>query len=218
MRERYMTKTLYHYVHCPFCVRVRLTAGLLKVPYKSVVVAYDDVETPTNLIGKKMLPIMDIEGKITPESLDIMLALDEKNILQLSEMRKSENFIELEKLLPKISNLVHPLVFPYWIYTPEFSLSARDYFQKQKEAKRGPFKDLVKNRSIFEKDIKEILFSLELRPFYKNEKFSAMDILLASHLWGLYVVPEFQFPDKIHHYLQSVKEICAFNYHEDFWK
>ena len=213
-----MSKTLYHYIHCPFCVRVRLTAGLLKVPYKSVVVAYDDEETPTKLIGKKMLPIMDIEGKITSESLDIMQALDVKNTLKLSEIRKSENFNELEKLLPKISNFVHTLAFPYWIYTPEFSPTARDYFQKQKEAKRGPFKDLVKNRSEYEKNIQEILLPLELRPFYKSENFSSLDILLASHLWGLYVVPEFQFPDKIHQYLQSVKEICGFNYHEDYWK
>jgi glutaredoxin 2 len=195
-----------------------MAAGFLKVPYKSIVVAYDDEQTPTKLIGKKMLPIMDVDGKAMPESLDIIEAIDTNNLLKISEIKRTENFLELENLLPKISNLVHPLAFPYWIYTPEFTESSRLYFQKQKEAKRGPFKDLVAKRSEFEKDIKGLLFHLDLKPFYKSEKFTALDIFLASHLWGLYVVPEFQFPDKIHQYLQSVKEMCSFDYHGDYWK
>ena len=213
-----MTKTLYHYVHCPFCVRVRLTAGLLNVTYKSVVVAYDDTETPVNLIGKKMLPIMEIEGKNISESLDIMDALDTNNFLNLKSLRNSEDFKELENFLPKISNLIHSLAMPYWVYTQEFTESSRIYFVKQKEAKRGPFKELVKNRSLFETSLLEMLSQLELKPFYKSTEFTALDILLASQIWGMYVVPEFQFPPKVHEYLQSVKKKCQFNYHEDFWK
>jgi glutaredoxin 2 len=195
-----------------------MTAGLLKIPYTSVVVAYDDEPTPTKLIGKKMLPIMDMDGEINSESLNIMQALDSSNLLNMKEILNSENFRDLELLLPKISNLVHPLAMPYWIYTPEFSESSRIYFQKQKEAKRGPFKELIRKSSEYKRDLNKLLLQLDLMPFYKNEKFTVLDILIASHLWGLYVVPEFQFPDKIHYYLQSVKEMCAFDYHGDFWK
>ncbi len=53
--------TLYHYVHCPFCVRVRMAFGHLKVPYKSVVVPYDDAKTPIDLCQVKMLPIIKWE-------------------------------------------------------------------------------------------------------------------------------------------------------------
>ena len=213
-----MTKTLYHYVHCPFCVRVRLTAGLLNVTYKSVVVAYDNFETPVKLIGKKMLPIMEIDGKKIPESLDIMEALDTNNFLNLKNLRNSNHFKDLENFLPVISNLVHSLAMPYWIYTQEFSESSRTYFIQQKEKKRGPFKELVKNRLQFETPLFEMLSQLELNPFYKSTELTALDILLASQIWGMYVVPEFQFPVKVHEYLQTVKKKCQFNYHEDFWK
>ena len=57
----------------------------------------------------------------------------------------------------------------------------------------------------------------ELKPFYRSDKFTMYDILLASHIWGLYVVPEFQFSENMHQYMQRVKDICNFDYHQDFW-
>jgi glutaredoxin 2 len=74
-----MELKFYHYVHCPFCVRVRMTLGLLDLPYESVVVSYDDEITPVKLTGTKMLPIMSIDGKVMNESLDIMAKLDTGN-------------------------------------------------------------------------------------------------------------------------------------------
>ena len=44
------------------------------------------------------------------------------------------------------------------------------------------------------------------------------DILIGSHLWGMYIFPEFQFSPKIHNYLQSIKLKCHFEYHSDYWK
>lgn len=215
-----MELKLYHYVHCPFCVRVRMTLGLLKQPYTSVVVPYNDEETPVRLTGKKMLPIMSFGGSPMNESLDIMDRLDQARKLKIKDIQNSEAFNTFNNLLNKLGSNVHNLAMPYWIYTPEFSPEARDYFQKKKEAKRGPFKNLVHKRGAFETEILKDLEELEqnLVPFYKSQSFTLYDILLASHLWGLYVVPEFQFPPAIHNYLQEVKKICHFNYHEDFWK
>lgn len=215
-----MDLTYYHYVHCPFCIRVRMTLGLLNLPYKSVVVPYDDESTPVKLTGTKMLPIMVIDGKPMNESLDIMSALDSKNTLKINEVIKSSQYQEVSTLLGKLGTNVHNLAMPYWIYTPEFNESSREYFQKKKEVKRGPFKDLVKNQKKFVDEINSDLFAVvkDLRPFYRSESFSLYDILIAAHVWGLYVVPEFQFSPEFHSYLQRVKEICRFEYHEDFWK
>lgn len=215
-----MELTLFHYVHCPFCVRVRMALGLLKLDYKSVVVPYNDEETPVRLTGTKMLPIMSIAGKPMNESLDIIAALDKDHSLKVKEFEKSDAFKALNELLNKLGSNVHNLAMPYWIYTPEFNTESRAYFQKKKEQKRGPFKNLVKNRKQFEEEIMKDLtiLSSDLKPFYKSDTFSVADILLASHLWGLYVVPEFRFPEKVHSYLQRVKEICNFNYHQDFWE
>lgn len=215
-----MELKLYHYVHCPFCIRVRMALGYFKLPYESIVVPYDDEITPVKLTGAKMLPIMEIKGKAQNESLDIIEHLDQKNIWSVSDYKKGQAYNELSHLLNKLGANVHNLAMPYWIYTPEFDENSRQYFQKKKEEKRGPFKNLVKKREQFTKDILKDLNELsgELKPFYHSETFGLDDILLASHLWGLYIVPEFQFPEKIHHYLQQVKNICHFDYHHDYWK
>lgn len=211
--------TLYHYVHCPYCVRVRMATGFLGLPYKSIVVPYNDEATPVNLSGKKMLPIMVINGKAMNESLDIIAEIDHDNKLKVKSIEHSPEMVPFNELLNKFGSNVHNLAMPYWIYTQEFDEASRAYFQRKKEVKRGPFKELLKQKS---KNIEIMVLSLrdhshELTPFYRSEKFSLFDIMLAAHLWGLYVVPEFQFPSQWHDYLQRVKNICHFEYHQDFW-
>lgn len=208
-----MSLVLYHYVHCPFCVRVRMALGYLNIPYTSKVLPYDDEATPLRLTGKKMLPALEYDGKAMNESLDIIKLLDKNHKLPYTASE------ELDKLLSDLGNYVHSLAMPYWIWTPEFTPSSRDYFQKKKEVKRGPFKDLVKRQAEFVAKIAPLLLEVEnnLKPFYRSETFGLNDILIASHIWGLYVVPEFQFSENVHNYLQQVKKICRFNYHQDFW-
>ena len=210
-----MELKLYHYVHCPFCVRVRMTLGFLQLPHQSIVLPYDDEVTPVNLTGLKMLPIMDMGGQILSESLVIMAKLDREHKLQIPEHPLSDKFNEL---LNKLGTNVHNLAMPHWIYTPEFNERSREYFLKKKEAKRGPFKELISRRKEFESVLMLDLDALssDLIPFYKSQFFTLYDILLASHLWGLYVVPEFQFPIEVHQYLQTIKMICHFDYQIDF--
>ena len=64
--------TLYVYGHCPYCVRARMIFGLKKTPFKLDFLMNDDVVTPTKMIGKKVLPIMEIDGEAMGESLDIV--------------------------------------------------------------------------------------------------------------------------------------------------
>lgn len=210
---------LYHYVHCPFCVRVRLALGFFQLSYESQVVAYNDEETPIKLTGKKMLPIMQFDdGVVMNESLDIIKKLDTKNLLKNELMDIHGD--EMNSLLDRIGAPVHNLCMPYWIWTPEFNPSSREYFQKKKEVKRGPFAKLMHKKETFIHELDLILANLEndLKPFYKNEEMTILDIALAAHLWGMYIFPEFQFSPKMHNYLQRVKRQCAFDYHRDFWK
>ncbi len=209
---------LYHYVHCPFCVRVRMGFGLLNIKYESHITAYDDETTPVKLTGKKMLPIVvHPDGRAQNESLDILKGVDKSDLLNWKML---EQHADIEALLDKVGSPVHSLAMPYWIWTPEFNESSRKYFQAKKEVKRGPFKDLVKNQQKFADKLNALIASEilpELKPFYKSEKLTILDIMLAAHLWGMYVVPEYQFDPKIHAYLQSVKKETKFNYHEDYW-
>ena len=204
---------LYHYLHCPFCVRVRLILGYLKIPYKSHVLQYDDEETTLKMIGKKMLPIIQkTDGTYLPESLDIIDFLDPSKKLGSIDPLITEKLNQLGKD-------IHCLAMPYWIFTHEFSQSSKKYFRAKKESYKGPFNDLYKNRLNYLGSLKINLNKIEqsLKPFYLSENFSINDILLASHLWGMYIVPEFQFEPKVHTYLQKVRELCDFEYHQDCW-
>jgi glutaredoxin 2 len=196
-----------------------MALGYLKLDYESKVVPYDDELTPVKLTGKKMLPILSHESGTMNESLDIIKFLDKKNVLKVDDYLTSNSYMEIEDLLANIGSAVHSLAMPYWIFTPEFNESSRQYFQLKKEQKRGPFTELVKNQKNFINELVPNLEKIEkeLCPFYQSSRLSIKDILIASHLWGLYVVPEFQFSEKIHNYLQSIKQICNFEYHQDFW-
>jgi glutaredoxin 2 len=214
-----MSYTLYHYVHCPYCVRVRMAFGYLQLAYTSKVLPYDDEATPIALTGKKILPALQFDNEAMNESLDIIALIDKDNRLNVPEITSSEDFATLESELTAVGSLVHSLAMPYWIWTPEFNDVSRLYFQKKKEMKRGPFKDLVKNQAKFVAEINPLLKKIEdqLSPFYQSKFFSLNDIVIAAHIWGLYIVPEFQFSPAVHAYLQKVKEVCQFNYHQDFW-
>lgn len=70
---------LFIYDHCPFCVRVRFALGRKNVKHNLVWLANDDAETPTALVGKKVVPIFQPQGPQGPaqkESLDIIASVD----------------------------------------------------------------------------------------------------------------------------------------------
>ncbi len=208
---------LYHYVHCPFCLRVRFSLGFLGLSYESIVLDYDDEKTPIELSGKKLLPIFQKQdGTVLTESLDICK--------YLFENQDQTNFFdypseELNSLLNKLGSNIHSLAMPYWAFSREFTNNARSYFKSKKEAKRGPFSELVQKRRSITANLEKDLIDLEtyLIPMYQSQELSFQDILIASHLWGLYVVPEFQFSTKLHNYLQKIAHICHFDYHRDLW-
>ncbi len=212
---------LYHYIHCPFCIRVRMALGLLNTPYTSEPLGYDDEKKPTELCGKKMLPILK-DGEIAMnESLDIIAHLDKKNVLKLEVLKNTQQLNELEDLLNRLGKPIHNLCMPYWAWTKEFTPEAREYFINKKSVKRGPFNALARNKQQFLDELSPLLEELEKKigPFYNQaQELSVFDLMIASHIWGMYIFPEFQFSPKIHSYLQRVKELCNFNYHEDFWR
>lgn len=211
--------TLYHYVHCPFCIRVRMALGYLNLKYNSKVLAYDDEVTPVKLTGKKMLPAFTHNEITINESLDIITLIDTEKKLDVPQLMSSKSFSELDKLLNDLGSPLHSITMPYWIYTPEFNEESRKYFRVKKEQKRGPFLDLVKNQQSYIERLIPFLTQIEerLNPYYNSLEIGLKDILIASHLWGLYIVPEFQFTASMHTYLQAVKLKCHFNYHQDFW-
>lgn len=209
-----MALELYHYVHCPYCVRVRMALGYLQLPWKSHVLPYDDEATPMRLTGKKMLPILVVDGRAQNESLDIIAILDKDKKL------KSESWGETDQLLNELGQYVHSLGMPYWVWTPEFNENSRRYFEAKKSVKRGPFNELAKKRSDFEAPLHALLKKLEpqLSPYWNSSHLTVRDIGLAAHVWGLFAVPEFRFSQTWYDYLMKIKQECRFDYHRDFWE
>lgn len=210
---------LYHFPHCPYCIRVRLALGVLDIPYVSKVISYDDAETPTRLIGKKMLPIWEEDGKAMGESLDIILKLDEEDVLGIKEFYNSKEHKDLDKVISELGGVIHNLTWPVWIYTKEFDEKARNYVLKKKEEKHGPFKLLVQRKEEFLKELEPLLVKVEkeLIPYYQSSSLTIKDIMIAAHLWGLYLVPEFQFSENLHRYLQKIKKQALFSYMDELW-
>lgn len=210
---------LFHYVHCPFCIRVRMGLNYLQLTCESIVIPYDDEVTPLQLSGKKMLPILiNNQSTAINESLEILRFLDSDNRFNWEVLTANQNMIE--SLLEEIGANVHSLCMPYWMWTPEFNDQSRRYFQLKKESKRGPFKHLINNKSFYIERIDQILIhKVEplLKPYFMSDKLTILDIMLASHLWGMYIFPEYQFSPVLHLYLQKIKIECSFDYHCDFW-
>ena len=211
--------TLYHYIHCPFCIRVRLVFGLLKTSYTTKVLPYSDESTPIQLTGVKMLPIATINGKSLNESLDIIKLVDTDNELSLDLLDEKQKRDRVEDLISRLAKPIHNLCMPYWAYSKEFNDESRAYFMKKKEAKRGPFFKLMQNKKEYLDQLAPLLQELESKidSFYESETLTIFDVMIASQIWGMYVFPEFQFSEKLHSYLQRVGQLCSFDYHEDFW-
>ncbi|MCG8708182.1 glutaredoxin 2 [Brenneria sp. 4F2] len=68
---------LFIYEHCPFCVRARMIFGLKAIPFDLSVIMEGDVATPTRMVGRKVVPILQKDdGSFMPESMDIVHYVD----------------------------------------------------------------------------------------------------------------------------------------------
>lgn len=132
--------TLYQYLHCPYCVRADMVANYSGLPHKKVLLLNDDEKTCVDLVGVKMVPILQTEdGHAMGESLDIVakilsMAPPEKQLLPKTTADQITGFIS------QFSSAINHLLFPrnVMIAQPEFETEgARAYFQKKKEKMLG---------------------------------------------------------------------------------
>lgn len=192
---------LYVYDHCPFCVRSRMIFGLKDVECEIIVLPNDDEETPTRLIGKKMLPVLVTESnEAIGESLDIVKYIDENygaSVLTAADDPAIEAWME------EATKVIYPLAIPRWASADfeEFRQdAARKYFVSKKEAVFGPFPRLLEQTETMVTEINAKLEILEVL-FSQQEKetgrFSLTDIRLFPLLRSLSIVKGIKWPQKI---------------------
>lgn len=192
---------LYVYDHCPFCVRSRMIFGLKDVACEIITLPNDDEETPTRLIGKKMLPVLVTEShEAIGESLDIVKYIDENygaSVLTVADDPAIEAWME------EATKLIYPLAIPRWASADfeEFRQdAARKYFVSKKEAVFGPFQRLLQQTETMVTEINAKLEVLELLLSQQEQDtahFSLTDIRLYPLLRSLSIVKGIKWPLRV---------------------
>lgn len=205
---------LFHYDHCPYCVKVRMILGLKDVDFKLVTLLNDDEQTPVKMIGQKMLPILQKpNGSFLPESLDIISYID--TLLEFGEpiVRSSRKEAKLDKWFEESRLCLYSLTMPRWIKMDlkEFTTpSAIAYFVNKKEKMIGSFEENLNRSDELIKEAHKFLENLESLissgPFFWGETLSVDDFHVFAALRSFTCVKGLTFPPKIDKYTNSMEE------------
>lgn len=195
---------LYVYDHCPFCVKARMIFGLKKIPVEMITLLNDDETTPIQLIGKKMLPILQLEdGTAIGESLDIISFIDQ---LQGARVISEIDHPELETWLDTVQRYSNKLIAPITAETDyaEFATAtAKSYYTKKKQAMLGDFTILKTQRSVLIAQLNEDFKKLAaLIPNVESPEYavSLSDLHLFPLLRALTLFTELNWPPAVAQY------------------
>lgn len=204
---------LYAYDHCPFCVRARMIFGLKKLPTELVILANDDENTPINLVGKKVVPILvKDDGTAMPESLDIVKYVDEN----FGEKLVSEYIRpEIEAWIKQVGSYYNHLLSPRFVQLglAEFtSQSAVEYFTKKKTEFIGDFAENLANSQQYINKINADLTALsalvKAEDKANGEQYSLEDIMLFPMLRNLTCVKGVVYPSNVDSYLHKMADLA----------
>ncbi|HGN1705042.1 TPA: glutaredoxin 2 [Providencia rettgeri] len=203
---------LYIYDHCPFCVRARMIFGLKKLAVEQIVLLDDDIETPTRMIGRKMLPILQKEdGSYLPESLDIVHYVD-----QLSEPKYATGQIspEVNHWSEAVSSVVYKLVAPYFTETdfPEISTAeARKAYIERTSKSYGSLEELKKETHTLLIELEPQMSLLDKWLDMREEVFNLDDFIIFPTLRSLSIVADLSFSTNIRNYMERVAKATNIN-------
>lgn len=196
---------LYHYRHCPFCIRVTLYMAHRNIHLPHEVLANDNEKTPIQLVGQKMVPILEFEdGTAMGESLDIIHHLEKHYSPIFSSTTADPNILTW---MEQVSPLYKALVYPRWIKQPypEFNTpSAIEYFTHKKQKTIGDFNECLANTPQLITQIQPLMQSLNQKIKALNTaRLNYTDLYLYPILHGLKLVEELEWPDQVELYWQN---------------
>ncbi|MET6677381.1 glutaredoxin 2 [Citrobacter amalonaticus] len=206
---------LYIYDHCPFCIKARMIFGLKNIPVELNVLANDDDETPTRMIGQKMVPILQKDdSRYLPESMDIVHYVDKLDGKPLLTGKKNP---AIDEWLRKVNSYANHLLLPRFAKSAfdEFSTpSARKYFTEKKEAMIGSFADHLAHSAGLIKKISDDLRALDkliVQPNGVNGELSEDDIQLFPLLRNLTLVAGINWPTRVADYRDNMAKQTQIN-------
>lgn len=229
---------VYCYDHCPFCVRVRLALGVKNVKHSLYFLANDDVDTPTQLVGKKIAPIFaskqeDNKDRIMTESMDIVRYIDQdERFGPTHAILPASDRTDLQAWQSSTRDLLRGLQRPRYVATgllPEFQqLDARHAFVKNHAMppySKDEWKAMPTDEQLLHyadamardpaHDIEELNRKLvELDDIVYSEHhcteggFSYDDIDLFSRLRSITIIKDVEWPEKLRKYMDNMAELA----------
>jgi len=218
--------TLHIYDHCPFCTRVEIVLSHFNVPYERVLYHYGEGTPdwnpeggPVKLMGKKMLPVLELENHtMMGESLDIVAyifkkygggaVLEEKDYsTELREWEKNFKLFKSKLCRPRIIQLVH---------LTDWSDERDVHYAKTKYQKMGfDYEEAINDTENLVRNVNSQLVELDgiiKRYSGKNGGNLGMeDIQLLPNLRTLTVVKHLKWPMDLKRYLMKSFEKCILN-------
>ncbi|MEB5748356.1 glutaredoxin 2 [Leclercia adecarboxylata] len=199
---------LYVYEHCPFCIRARMIFGLKKVPFELGVIMEGDVETPTRMVGRKVVPILQKEeGAYMPESMDIVHYVDQ---LDGTPVIKGECDPLIEAWCKENTRTVFNLAIPRFTRADFQELStpaAREAYTQREIKAFGDLEALLANSQACIDTLVDELAKIE--PYLRaRHPISITDFYLFPVLNSLTIVKAFPYPDYLSGYLDHVATSC----------
>ncbi|WP_333912704.1 glutaredoxin 2 [Vibrio coralliirubri] len=197
---------LYIYDHCPFCARVSYIAQSLGLNIELVSVDYDDAQTLIDLIGKKMVPVLQKDdGSIMAESLDI--------IVYFMELKSSDEQRVPSEQVTAFQTRVFPLTQqigrPRWwnLDLAEYrSAGAKEAWRASKETECFNFEELLEKTPQFVQLINPLLKDAELLLDLENGESSLPLIDQAvyfSMLRGFCVEATIEWPNDLNRWMET---------------
>ncbi|MEB6377629.1 glutaredoxin 2 [Leclercia adecarboxylata] len=199
---------LYVYEHCPFCIRARMIFGLKKVPFELGVIMEGDVDTPTRMVGRKVVPILEKEeGVYMPESMDIVHFVDK---LDGAPVIKGECDPLIDAWCKENTRTVFNLAIPRFTRADFKELStpqAREAYTQREIKAFGDLDALMANSQAYIDTLVDELDKIQacLRA---RHPVSITDFYLFPVLNSLTIVKDFPYPDYLSGYLEHVAGAC----------
>lgn len=199
---------LYVYEHCPFCIRARMIFGLKKVPLELGIIMEGDVETPTRMVGRKVVPILQKEDETyMPESMDIVNYIDQ---LSGTPVINGECDKTLFEWCRENTHTIYNLAIPRFTKADFKELSTAAAREAYAVREIRAFGDLDALIAASQDYIDIILAELNKVEEYLRAKHtvSITDFYLFPLLNSLTIVKDFPFPDYLKSYLEHIAETC----------
>lgn len=181
-----------------------MAIALKKEPVKLSIIMEGDVETPTRLVGKKVVPILrKNDGSHMTESLDIVRYIDAINGPVFSGQVKTEIDEWIKDAWPVALRLFIPRFtqgdFPE-LSTPE----SREAYRQREEEAFGDLNVLMGNTPQLVKEISPKLRALEPL-LLQRDKTDINDIVLWPLLRCLSIVKALSFPPAVRDYANQLE-------------